>query len=109
MRAGYGFLSRSISGSSLSSTLFRLSLDQLLFAPCFIAVFFSALLTLEGRPDQIRAKLRSDWKEAVVTNWKIWVPFQFVNFGFVKPQLQVAAANVVAVVWNAYLSFATHK
>ncbi|KAH8941334.1 hypothetical protein BDL97_14G032500 [Sphagnum fallax] len=39
---------------------------------------------------------------------KLWVPFQFINFLVVPQPLQVAFANVVALVWNIYLSFASH-
>ena len=44
----------------------------------------------------------------MVANWKLWVPFQFLNFRFVPPQLTVAAANVCAVVWNVILSLLSH-
>jgi hypothetical protein len=44
----------------------------------------------------------------VLANWKLWVPFQFLNFRFVPPQLTVAAANVCAVVWNVILSLLSH-
>jgi hypothetical protein len=37
----------------------------------------------------LNAKLKQDWWPAVQTNWKIWIPFQFLNFRFVPPQLQV--------------------
>lgn len=50
----------------------------------------------------------ADWGHVVVANWKLWVPFQFLNFRFVPPQLQVAAANVCAVVWNVILSLLSH-
>ena len=44
----------------------------------------------------------------MLANWKLWVPFQFLNFRFVPPQLTVAAANVCAVVWNVILSLLSH-
>jgi len=79
-------------------------------------------------------KLKQDWSKVVVTNWYLWVPFQFINFRFVPPQLtarlaapppdehtpaprfmltsppcgQVAAANCCAVVWNVILSLISH-
>ena len=52
---------------------------------------------------------RPDWGNVVVANWKLWVPFQFINFRFVPPNLQVATANVFALLWNVVLSFASHK
>ena len=33
----------------------------------------------------------------MVANWKVWVPFQFLNFRFVPVNLQVRAANVIAL------------
>lgn len=44
----------------------------------------------------------------VTANWKLWIPFQFFNFRFVPPQLQVAAANVCALAWNVILSLLSH-
>eukprot|EP00249_Psilotum_nudum_P001738 c14386_g1_i1 orf=130-1071(+) len=104
----YLALSRWISGNGIVKVGVRLALDQFVFSPIFIGVFFSALLTLEGRPTDIIPKLHQDWLTSVITNWKIWIPFQFVNFLVVPQQLQVLAANVIALVWNIYLSFATH-
>ncbi len=37
------------------------------------------------------------------------VCWQAVNFFFVPPQLRVLAVNVVALVWNTYLSWAANK
>ena len=34
-------------------------------------------------------KLKQDMKAILMTNWKIWIPFQFLNFNFVPQQLQV--------------------
>ncbi|KAJ7538131.1 hypothetical protein O6H91_11G036000 [Diphasiastrum complanatum] len=96
-----------ITGGSKGAGM-RLLLDQFIFAPVFIAVFFASLLTLEGRPSDIAPKLQQDWRSAVITNWKIWIPFQFLNFLIVPQQLQVGAANIIALAWNVYLSFATH-
>jgi protein Mpv17 len=36
------------------------------------------------------------------------VPFQFLNFRFVPVNLQVGAANVIALMWNTYMSWVTH-
>jgi len=49
-----------------------------------------------------------DWATVVTANWKLWIPFQFLNFRFVPPQLQVAAANVCAMAWNVILSLLSH-
>ena len=87
----------------------RLGLDQLAFAPVFLATFLSALFAIEGNTDKLPNKLKQDLFPTVVANWKIWVPFQFLNFRFVPANLQVGAANVIALAWNVYLSWASHK
>ena len=35
------------------------------------------------------AKLRQDLKPTLIANWKVWVPFQFINFRFVPQSMQV--------------------
>jgi hypothetical protein len=38
----------------------------------------------------------------------LWIPANFVTFRFVPLRFQVLFANVIALGWNAYLSWATH-
>ena len=140
-----------------AGALQRLGLDQLLFAPFFIGTFFTCLLTLEvgghgtgqgiagvpiaefvydllqGKSGQIKPKLQHDLLPAVIANWKLWIPFQFINFRLVPPPLQVndtspdqasqcrhhaltilsgmqvGFSNIIAVAWNTYLSWASHN
>ncbi|KAF4359970.1 hypothetical protein F8388_004477 [Cannabis sativa] len=105
----YFFLSKSVTLQGGSGALLRLLLDQFLFSPIFIGVFLSTLVTLEGRPEQVVPKLQQEWFSAVVANWQLWIPFQFLNFRFVPQQFQVLAANFIALVWNVILSFKAHK
>ncbi|CAK9864150.1 unnamed protein product [Sphagnum jensenii] len=109
----YLTLSKVFTAMGVKGTVIRLLLDQfcclpLVFLPAFIAVFSSSLLTFENRTFDIIPKLQQDWKPAVIANCKLWVPFQFINFLVVPQRLQVAFANVVALAWNIYLSFASH-
>ncbi|KAK0594835.1 hypothetical protein LWI29_001079 [Acer saccharum] len=105
----YLHLSKLVPLPGVSGTLVRLLLDQFLFAPTFIGVFLSTLVTLEGRPSQVVPQLQQEWFSAVLANWKLWIPFQFLNFLFVPQQFQVLAANFVSVAWNVILSFKAHK
>jgi len=105
----YSTLGRIVTATGSVGAMIRMGLDQFLWAPVFIGVFISSLLTLEGRPREIPSKLRNDLAETVQANWKLWIPFQFLNFRLVPPPLQVGAANICALVWNTYLSFATHN
>ena len=49
----YGFLSRRIPGLGFTTVVYRVALDQLCFSPVFIAFFMSAVLLLEGKPEQV--------------------------------------------------------
>lgn len=105
----YLYLSKLVTMPGASGAFCRLLVDQFIFAPVFIGVFLSSLLTLEGRPSQIVPKLQQEWFSSVLANWQLWIPFQFFNFRFVPQQFQVLAANVIALIWNVILSFKAHK
>lgn len=105
----YLYLSKLVTLPGASGAFLRLLLDQFFFAPIFIGTFLSTLITLEGRPSEVVPKLRQEWFSSVLANWKLWIPFQFLNFRFVPQQFQVLASNFVAVIWNVILSFKAHK
>ncbi|ESW34014.1 hypothetical protein PHAVU_001G116800 [Phaseolus vulgaris] len=105
----YLYLSKLVTLPGASGALLRLVLDQFIFSPIFIGVFLATLVTLEGKPSEVVPKLKQGWFSAVLANWKLWIPFQFLNFRFVPQQFQVLAANVIAVAWNVILSFMAHK
>ncbi|KAL7153619.1 hypothetical protein ABFS83_04G181700 [Erythranthe nasuta] len=105
----YLSLSKLVTAPGASGAFLRLLLDQFLFAPVFIGVFLSTLMTLEGRPSEVIPKLQQEWFSSVLANWQLWIPFQFINFRFVPQQFQVLAANFIAVIWNVILSYKAHK
>ncbi|XP_028761362.1 protein sym-1 [Neltuma alba] len=105
----YLYLSKLVTMPGASGAFLRLLLDQFLFAPTFIGVFLATLVTLEGRPSQVIPKLQQEWFSAVLANWQLWIPFQFLNFRFVPQQFQVLAANVISLIWNVILSYKAHK
>ena len=87
----------------------RMAADQLLFAPLFNPVFICFVYALEGRLADAPDTLRNEWLNITVSNWKLWAPAQALNFLLVPVQFQVMFANWVAVVWNTYLSWKSHK
>ncbi|KAK6153210.1 hypothetical protein DH2020_012849 [Rehmannia glutinosa] len=105
----YLSLSKLVTAHGTSDAFLRLLLDQFLFAPTFIGIFLSTLVTLEGRPSDVIPKLRQEWFSSVLANWQLWIPFQFLNFRFVPQQFQVLAANFIALIWNVILSYKAHK
>ena len=64
---------------------------------------------MEGRPEKIPSKLRSDWAGTVIAIWSLWIPAQYINFKYIPIQFQVLFSNSVGFIWNLYLSSVTYK
>ncbi|KAG2447692.1 hypothetical protein HYH02_007152 [Chlamydomonas schloesseri] len=105
----YSALNKLVPARGATGAVLQLLLDQGVFAPLFLATFISVLFTIDGKPHMIKPKLEQDWFETIKVNWVLWIPAQYFNFRFVPPNLQVLVANVVALVWNTYMSFQSHK
>lgn len=70
-----------------------MALDQFVMAPFFISGMVASVMFLEGKGPEIKTKLSNDLFTIVKSNWFLWVPFQFINFGFVPAHLQVRIAS----------------
>lgn len=101
----YTLLSRIIPKPTAAGAGLRMVTDQFFFAPLFIPVFFGGLYLLEGRPQQLPDLLRREWWASLRMNWSIWIPAQLINFMYTPVQYQVLFANIVALLWNSYLSW----
>ncbi|CAN6576757.1 unnamed protein product [Malus baccata var. baccata] len=76
----------------------------------FWYLYLSKLVTTPGASGAfLRLVLDQEWFSAVLVNWQLWIPFQFLNFRFVPQQFQVLTANFIALTWNVILSFKAHK
>ena len=102
----YHQLNIMIPGANTAGALGRLFLDQALFAPCFVTLFLSSLLCLNGTPELIIPKLKQDLFNTVTANWALWLPGQFINFRYIPPQFNLLFSNMIALVWSTYLSWA---
>ena len=110
LRTWFLTLDRIIPATTKFVSLKKVLLDQSLFAPFMICLFFGVTETLAGRkPYQIKETLQESYPETLLTNYKIWPLAQIVNFTFVPIQHRVAYVQIVAIFWNAYLSWMTNK
>ena len=84
----------------------RLCVDQFLFAPIFVNSFMSVLWLLEGKSmNEILKTLKEVATDMIVANWSLWIPAMAINFSVVPLRYQVLFSNIVALIWNVYLSW----
>ena len=110
LRTWYLSLDRIVPGAAKTAGFKKMLLDQSLFAPVMICFFFGVTETLAGkRLDEIKKMLQERYVETLITNYKIWPLTQTLNFTFVPIQHRIAVVQLVAIFWNAYLSWMANK
>lgn len=85
----YTVLNNVFPSRSVAGTVKRVIADQFGFAPFFLPTFLFCLYFLEGRRETIVQDISSQWLDVLVSNWKLWIPFQIINFGLIPLNLQV--------------------
>lgn len=107
-RTWYGILDKYIGSKGGTVVMKKVACDQLLFAPAFIAVLLTTIGTLQGNDfENLKAKLKNEYLEILINNYKVWPMVQLVNFYFTPLQYQVLVVQSVALLWNTYISYRT--
>lgn len=119
------------SGVSLSSTLKKVSCDQLCYGPLFTGALLSIIGLTQGHDiKMIKEKLNNELVDVVLTGWKvrnplhlinnimtemynflfqIWPACQLINFYFVPFLIRPLFVNIVAFFWNSYLAWKSNR
>ncbi|KAI8992424.1 putative integral membrane protein, Mpv17/PMP22 family [Pilobolus umbonatus] len=107
----YRYLDRIVkTPSPAKGLLYKVLLDQVVFAPFFIGAFFSVQGLFEGKSvKDIQDKLSQGYTTALIGNYKLWPAVQVVNFYFTPLNYRLLVTNIIATGWNAYLSTINHK
>ncbi|XP_018592487.2 mitochondrial inner membrane protein Mpv17 [Scleropages formosus] len=106
----YKVLDGLVTGSGKSVALKKMLFDQLGFAPCFLGAFLGISGALNGLTvEENIAKLKRDYMDALISNYYLWPPVQIANFYFIPLHHRLAVVQIVAVVWNSYLSWKANK
>ena len=60
---------------------------------------------MQGRGlDSAWATIQTRYQPSLIANWKIWTIPQILNLSLVPVKFRVLVANLVAFIWNIYLS-----
>ena len=73
----------------------RVAVDQLVFAPVGMGVFFSTMAVLEGKAP--KDKLNDHYWAGLKANWMVWPAIQVVNFRFVPLDLRLLVVNIISL------------
>ncbi|XP_072135058.1 mitochondrial inner membrane protein Mpv17 isoform X2 [Mobula birostris] len=95
----YRLLDRLVVGQSKTAAFKKMLFDQLAVAPCFLAGFIAVTGFLGGLS---REKI---WLKFQV----IWPAAQLLNFYFIPLEHRLAVVQLVALMWNTYLSWMANK
>ena len=102
----------------LAKTLFDQTVGTVLVISGFFMFFGFMSSALQGTllstgfgalAQQGADKIGSDLWPTMLANWRLWPAANAVNFAFVPLKFQVLFSNLIAVIWNVYLSGVVKK
>jgi len=105
----YIYLDKWLPKKTLRTVVLKILADQFIAAPFFAITFLFGMGILEDK------RLSECWREFVkkfpvvyMFDWVIWPPTQYVNFRYIPQSFRVFYVNVVAVIWDIFLSYIKH-
>ena len=88
----------------------KMAIDQICFAPPFMASVVSLLRLSNGENlDQVWNSLKRDYLRLLIGNYKLWPMVQTINFYYVPINYQVIVVNATSLVWNTYIAYVTEQ
>ncbi|KAI0182851.1 hypothetical protein EV127DRAFT_41386 [Xylaria flabelliformis] len=104
----FGFLSRVFpitKTSAFAPALKRVAVDQIVFAPISVALFFSVMTIAEGGGRRaVALKLKDMYMPTLKANYAVWPAVQIINFRLMPVQFQLPFVSTIGIAWTAYLS-----
>ena len=90
--------------------LLKVLIDQTAWASSFTCYIYFCLSKLEGKSNtEAVNNARNLLWPTLLTNWTVWPAVQLFNFKLVPIQYQMVVVQIVAIFWNAYISYMQNK
>ena len=89
----------------------KILLDQILFSPVNLAVYFSTIGLME-RSSLTRVKdelIEKGMEQIYVAEWLIWPPAQFVNFYFLPLRYRILWDNLISLGFDIYSPYVKYR
>ena len=99
----YNWLDSKIKGKEAKDVALKVAIDQILWCPCFMTVFFTYLGLVNGD------KIKNDLLSACQGSWKVWPIVHAVNFKFISTKHRLVFINSVQIAFNMFLSIIGSK
>ena len=106
----YNWLDSKITGTDAKAVFTKVAIDQILWCPIFMTVFFTYLGLVNGDSlATIGNKIKSDLLTACQGSWKVWPLVHAVNFKFISTKHRLVFINGVQIAFNMFLSIIGSK
>ncbi|KAM7349661.1 mitochondrial inner membrane protein MPV17 [Cochliomyia hominivorax] len=103
----YALLDRKISTNQgrLQRTVKKMLVDQAVMAPA-LNLSITALVGLinEENSNTIKERIKVQYPDIMKNNYMLWPAVQMINFSFIPLKYQVVFVQLVAVIWNCFIS-----
>ena len=100
----YNFLDAQIPKVTPLTVALKVLIDQTMWAPLFMVMFFSYGCLFDGTPELIAKKCKNDIFTAVKGSWFTWVPAHTINFAFIPTEQRLLYINTVQIFFNIFMS-----
>ncbi|XP_031840415.2 mpv17-like protein [Nomia melanderi] len=100
----YKWLDTFCKGKTMKIVLAKLFVDQFVFTPPLIIVFYISMSLMENKAD-IFNECKAKFVQTFKTSCMYWLPVQFLNFLLIPASLRVTFVSIAAFCWVNILCY----
>lgn len=99
-------MDRKLPGRTLKVVIKKLLVDQLIFSPVCITIFFISFGLFKGGDwDDFFRDIEHRGIRLYTAEWFVWPPAQLVNFYWLPTKYRVLYDNTISLVFDIYTSY----